>query len=402
LKRILFVDHDFGFSGATVSLEYLVSFFIKSGVQVFILTPKSDADQRRFITGGAHCISCLVANRQFLRLGLHFTDKIQSLSPKGIVFLLKEAGRVLLGTIISISAILKVRPDLVYVNEYVSLQASIAARLCRVRSVIHVRSPFLVGTFGIRRRLLSFVLLKCCDIIFAITEIESRQIERGRSNRTSIIVVPEFLGENNFQPRADIAALQSRFKLPQDKRIILLLGGIYKIKGTLDFLLSARKVLVKTSNAYFVIAGKEFTIDPEYYHECKRIAGLPEFDSNLAMLGEIQDQIDLIASCNVLVSSNTETHFSRPIIEAWAQKKPVVATDMAHNVALVDNEVNGLIVKTGNHQEMATAICNLIDDDSLAKRLGNNGYDKSRNQFESSSNVRRIFISCQELSHEAE
>jgi glycosyltransferase involved in cell wall biosynthesis len=401
LKKVLFVDHDFGFSGATVSLKYIVKFFVESGVGVHVLTPKSPIDQACYTSAGAACISSLLFNRDFLRLGFHFTDKQSLLSVKGFVFLGKELARFFLGILVAGRAILKTQPDLVYANEYVSLQASIAGKMLGKATAVHVRSPFLRGTFGIRRRLLANAVVAFNNVVFAITNFESRQIERLAYKSSNIIVVHEFLNQEDFKFEPCSETEMSRLRLPRGKKIILMLGGVYSIKGTLDFLISAEIVLAQQDNVFFAVAGKEYMFDPAYYEECKRFAAQPHLQDHVALLGEIHTKTALIGCCDMLVSSNTETHFSRPIIEAWAQKKPIVATDTEHNLSLVENELDGLIVKMGNHREMADAITRLANDNNLANRLGNRGYEKAQKQFEASTNMLKIFSVCQEITRHA-
>jgi glycosyltransferase involved in cell wall biosynthesis len=397
LKKVLFVDHDFGFSGATVSLKYIVNFFIESSISVFVLTPKSVSDQTCFTSVGATCISSSLFNHDFLRLGLHFTDKRPVTTLKGMIFLGKELARIFLGIVLVCSAIIKIKPDLVYVNEYVSLQASIAGKLLGKATAVHIRSPFVHGTFGIRGMLLANAVVAFNDVVFAITEYESKQIRRRAYKSGNVMVVHEFLDKEDFRTRICSEADRSQLKLPLDKKIITMFGGIYPIKGTLDFLLSAEIVLSRQDNVFFAIAGKEYVVDPAYYHECKRVAAQPHLQKHIVSLGEIDRKTDLIGCCTALVSSNIETHFSRPIIEAWAQKKPVVATDTEHNLNLVENEINGLIVETGNHEKMAAAVLRLVNDDVFAERLGANGYKKARTQFNAIENTKKIFLTCQGL-----
>lgn len=397
MNKVLFVDHDYGFSGATVSLKYMVKFFVESGVSVCVLTPKNVTDQACYTSVGAKCISSLVLNRDFLRLGLHFTDKQSLISIKGFIFLGKELVRLFLGILVAGRAILKTQPDLVYANEYVSIQASIAGKMLGKATAVHIRSPFLRGTFGIRRRLLANAVVAVNDIVFAITDFESDQIRRLAFMNGNILVVHEFLSQEDFRTDTCTESERSQLGLPRGKKIVIMLGGIYSIKGTLDFLESAEMVLKSHENVFFAVAGKEYMFDPAYYHECKRFAAQPHLQKHVALLGEIHNKTALIGCCDMLISSNIETHFSRPIIEAWAQKKPVVATDTEHNLGLVENEINGLIVATGNHAKMAEAIRRLTEDDAFARQLGANGYEKARTQFSAAENSKKIFLSCQEL-----
>jgi glycosyltransferase involved in cell wall biosynthesis len=99
----------------------------------------------------------------------------------------------------------------------------------------------------------------------------------------------------------------------------------------------------------------------------------------------------------VLVSPNTSTHFSRPIIEAWACGKPIVATATEHIKILVEHGTNGLIVDIGNCSGMADAIVRLLHDAAFSRELGENGRSKAQREFGSGKNTRRIYDMCNKV-----
>jgi glycosyltransferase involved in cell wall biosynthesis len=310
---------------------------------------------------------------------------------------MQEAIRLVVGFFASLFAIAKVKPDIVYINEYVSLQALFAARLLGKKTVVQVRSPFVRGMFGLRRWLLAKSLAWFGHGVFAITEYEKNQIQDISRHTAHVHVVREFLSLENFTIAIDVAAVKKNLGLPLDKKIVLMVGGIYDIKGTLDFLHAAELVLAHRSDVYFVVAGKEYDMDPAYFAECKRFAGLPHIKDSFAFKGEVLNLVDYVTCCTMLVSSNTLTHFSRPVIEAWAQKKPVVATDMEHSKYLIEHNSDGLIVKVFDHGQMADAIETLLDNEEMAGRFGENGYAKARRDYDAKKNTGTILALCNEI-----
>ncbi|MCS7120143.1 MAG: glycosyltransferase family 4 protein [Nitrososphaerota archaeon] len=64
------------------------------------------------------------------------------------------------------------------------------------------------------------------------------------------------------------------------------------------------------------------------------------------------------------------------LLEAMASGKPIVATDVACSSFSFKNEVDGLVVKAGRRDDLASAILKFLLDDSLAKICGFNAQTK--------------------------
>ncbi|WP_327188835.1 glycosyltransferase family 4 protein [Streptomyces xinghaiensis] len=77
------------------------------------------------------------------------------------------------------------------------------------------------------------------------------------------------------------------------------------------------------------------------------------------------------------VTSSLES-FGMTIVEAMRCGLPVVSTDCPHGPGeIIDNGVDGRLVPTGNADAIATALLELINDDSLRHRMGRAALDDS-------------------------
>ncbi len=77
----------------------------------------------------------------------------------------------------------------------------------------------------------------------------------------------------------------------------------------------------------------------------------------------------------VLQSSIIPESLSRIIFEAFAAKKPVIATDSGGNNELVKDNETGFLVKINNPEQMADKIDILIKDKSLRQKMGLAGFN---------------------------
>jgi len=313
---------------------------------------------------------------------------------------IKDLVKVFLGIILYRRAIRTTRADLVYVNEHAVIQASIASWLCRIPSVIHVRSQLLKGTIGFRRYLIIRSILNFNEMVFAITDKEASQLNPREHEMSKIKIVGEFLNGEQDHPVRDTVR-RSKQAMYNGKSMILMLGGVQKIKGTVDFLRAAQKVAAIFHDAIFVIAGtirkNGNRVERLHYEECSRIIEDLKQSNQVLILGEIHNAMDWVARTDVLVAVSTESHFSRPVIEAWGFSKPVIASATAHMRSLIVNGVDGILVDVGDCIGLTGAIVKLLENKTLRVALGNAGKDKAKADFDASTNTSFIVDYCERI-----
>lgn len=397
--RILFIDHDIGRSGSTVSLEYLVRAFRQRGASVTVLTPKPATVAASMRVLGANIEYLEDYGFANINLGFHFTNLPSLLGWRGVRTVINNIGKFVLGTWIAWRVIRKTDAELVYVNEYVVLQGAVAAFIGGVPAVTHVRSPFISGDVGFRRWLASRLLMLCNRRIIAITRLEADQIVARGSERDKILVVGEFMALPAAGPRTKNESRTTDGS--QATHAILMLGGVSAIKGTLDFLKAARLVCEHRDDARFTIAGKiyrhEDTRSAEYYALCAKEWSAPPLNGRLTVLGEVDNAAQLIETASILVNPSTESHFSRPVIEAWGAGTPVVATRTPHMSALISDGVDGLLVAVGDATALADSMIHILASTEIADAFVLAGRRRVAEEFDAERNVNRIVDECVSL-----
>ena len=396
-KRILFIDEDQERNGSTVSLEYLVRGFHDRGYEVLVLSWKADP---RSIAGLTPWATILDARRGVFRsitMCVHFSYTMSPWSLRGMISLGKDLVKFIGGFVLVRKAIRVHRPDLVYLNEYSVVQAAVAAFACGVPAVVHIRSQMLRGALGVRRRLMARLVLRFNKAVFAITRFEAEQLQPRPEERTKISVVGEFVP----RPPAgvpNVPVLRKGFGLPLGKTVVAMLGGIKDIKGTIDFLQAAGRIVQTHADTLFVIAGGDYRdgspAHRAYFDRCMREVESLRRGGSIFMLGEVPNPLELIAASDIIVSPSTQTHFSRPVVEAWRLGTPVIAATTEHMRDLITHEFNGLLIDAGNPLALAQAIERLLEDRTLCLRLVQKGREKAEADFDAEKNLRIIIDRC--------
>ena len=105
----------------------------------------------------------------------------------------------------------------------------------------------------------------------------------------------------------------------------------------------------------------------------------------------------LIAATDIIVFPSTVPHFARPVIEASAMAKPVIASDIGGPRELVVPDETGLLIPPDNPEQLATAIVSLLDDSEMMTQMGEKGYQRATNKFDSKVNSERTYAVYDEL-----
>jgi glycosyltransferase involved in cell wall biosynthesis len=92
--------------------------------------------------------------------------------------------------------------------------------------------------------------------------------------------------------------------------------------------------------------------------------------NKVEFLGFRRDIADLLSGIDIFTLSSLSEGTSITILEAMAAGKPVVATKVGGNPALIEDGVNGFLVPAGQPAELALALLRLAKDGRLRERIG--------------------------------
>ena len=399
-STILFVDHDRGCSGATVSMEYLIRAFSRAGWKVLVLSPKDPREAARITDAGGSVVRVKIPGMKDLALNLHSSNTNSPFRPEGLLDYAKNVIKFFVGTVVIWRVIRRSHAGLVYANEYVVIQGSVAGFMCGIPSVLHVRSLMLRGAMGLRRRVLRFLMLACNRRVFAITRLEAEQIAPSGRRSDKVVVVGEFV--DAAEPHgANRPAWRTRLGIRQEQVLVSMVGGIDPLKGSLEYLRSAGRVRSTRPDTVFVLAGpgraggsREASA---YCEECARHVEALREAGALIDLGFVDDTRDIMAGTDILVVPSTLTHFSRPVIEAWHYATPVVVSATDHMRDLVTDGTDGILYSMDDAGALDSALLRLIDSKELRLRLGRAGRKKSRDLFDADRNTQLILGYCGDL-----
>lgn len=102
--------------------------------------------------------------------------------------------------------------------------------------------------------------------------------------------------------------------------------------------------------------------------------------NNIIFLGQREDIPDLLSISNLLVASSIREGFGINIVEALASKIPVIAVDNRGHREIVENDINGFIIKN-DVNDLIDKFNRLYYDKDEYNKLKKNSYESSKKYF---------------------
>ena len=176
--------------------------------------------------------------------------------------------------------------------------------------------------------------------------------------------VPEAL-----QPER-VLALRSSLGLNRNDRVVVTIGRLDPGKSHELFIHCAAVVASRIPGIYFLVVG-----GGALESELKSLVETLGVADRVHLLGERIDATDLLSIADVCVRPGVVDGFvGVTVLEAQAQKVPVVSFDTLDVRPAVTDGVSGILVPPGDVDGLAEAIVRLLDKPDLAERIGLAGH----------------------------
>ena len=161
--------------------------------------------------------------------------------------------------------------------------------------------------------------------------------------------------------------------LCRDKEnLVVYVGRITPYKRLEDLLKAWRMVEQEHSDAELVVAGRA---EPRYLRklmELKRKLDLRRVELRTNILGE--EKKHLLAKAKILVYTSIREGWGQTVLEAAACKTPAVAYNVPGLRDSVKHMKTGILIESGDIEQLAKAVTHLLIDHELRDRLAENAY----------------------------
>jgi glycosyltransferase involved in cell wall biosynthesis len=230
-------------------------------------------------------------------------------------------------------------------------------------------------------------VIRRADTVRAVTREIAQEAAAAGVAPGRVVVVPSRCDTDFFDPdrwREAGAAVRASFPGDPASPVVGFLGSLNRSKG-LDVLVSACAITAERRPLRLAVAGAGPLREELAIAATRRTPPI-------VLLGHLPpaEVPRFLAAIDVLFVPSYDEGLPRAVLEAMAMRVPVVASKVGGIPEAIDDEVNGLLVPSGDADAFAESLTRLLDEPDLARRLGAAARQRVQAEFEARSNLRRI------------
>ncbi len=226
-----------------------------------------------------------------------------------------------------------------------------------------------------QRRLLALMerlAARFCTAIICVSEHDRRLAVQFRvAPPERLIVIHNGIDPQPFL-QADGSRVRRELGLREEEPVLAFIGRLTPQKDPLTLLQALRALPRGTA----LMVG-----DGPLRSQAERFVKRNGLCGRVIFTGARTDIPDLLAASDLFILSSRWEGLPLVIIEAMMAARPVVATCVGGVPELVEEGVNGFLVRPGDPQALAEAIARLLKDPGMRRRFGLAGQQKALRSF---------------------
>lgn len=261
----------------------------------------------------------------------------------------------------------------------------IAAWKARVPRVIHTCNGFYFfhRSSALRKRLVlaaeRFAARRCHLVVFVNAEDLALASAKKVVGPGKAKLVYNGVDMTRFHPGEE-PGLRQELGIPAEAVVIGYLGEIRKEKNLEVLIRAAARLLPRHPHLYLVLAG-DASREPKEPARLQRLASRLGLGERLILTGFRRDPERMHRLFDIYVLPSSGEGFGVTLIEAMASGKPVIACRVRGLREIIENGMEGLLVRDGNPEELADAISFLLESPEAVRNITERALVKVGREF---------------------
>jgi glycosyltransferase involved in cell wall biosynthesis len=291
----------------------------------------------------------------------------------------------------------RIKPDVIlHYTIKPNVYGTLAAAFLGIPAVNNVCG---LGTVFLKRGMVSFI----AKLLYRVSFRFARKVYFQNPDDLNLFIDEKLVPEKlvDLLPGSGID-LQKFTPAPYKRNstfTFLLISRLITDKGVLEYIEAVKKLKATGLEAKFQVLG---AIDEE--HTCgiaRKVIESWIHAGTIEYLGTTEDVRPFIQQADCIVLPSYREGTPRVLLEAASSSKPIVATDVPGCRQVVENQVNGLLCKLKDADDLAEKMYTMTRfDDQQLKTFGYNGRVKMETTFEESRVVNKYLQILQQMRSE--
>jgi N,N'-diacetylbacillosaminyl-diphospho-undecaprenol alpha-1,3-N-acetylgalactosaminyltransferase len=275
----------------------------------------------------------------------------------------------------------------------VSILASRAQKSAGIKNIICSVSGlgYVYAGKGLKYKFLQFIVNRCYYLVFNICKkvifqnpddlqffLNKKIIKKERVE----LIMGSGVDSDYFQKeKADIGVVEEikRQLGLNGETIVVMISRLLWQKGVREFVEASEKM--RNMKVKFVLVGPIDKESPDYVPS-KNISEWEE-KGLIQYLGDRKDIREILFLSDIFVfPSYYREGIPKVLLEAGAMEKPIVAADNVGTREIVEDGINGFLVRPQKSQDLSESIVKLVENTDLRQRFGVASRQKILQQFD--------------------
>ncbi|MFN9067728.1 MAG: glycosyltransferase family 4 protein [Bdellovibrionales bacterium] len=184
----------------------------------------------------------------------------------------------------------------------------------------------------------------------------------------SIYTLPYGLELSDFKGIDDPNEVKKKWNLPENSQLAVTFSDLNEIQEILHLLSGFEKVAVKKPSSYLLIIGNGPLYKQVEFEILQKALG-----SRVLLLGAIaEDQaLDLVGISDVYINlSSRTTGFETSLIEAMAQKKVIIGSEVSPISHIIEDGVDGFLLRPADRETLSNLLIEIFSGAIPTQELG--------------------------------
>lgn len=204
------------------------------------------------------------------------------------------------------------------------------------------------------------------DAIVAVSEAVRDSVARIiKPAAAKVRVIGNAPSPRKYEATRTSEAVRRDLGLDSASSVVLFLGRLAEEKGWRYLIEAVPALLSRVPAVVTLFAGEGPDREP-----LEALASRAGVAGHIRLLGNRDDVADLLAAADVVCLPSVREGSSLALLEAMAAGRPVVASGIAANRAVVDHEITGLLVPSSDPARLAGSLATILSDPERAGKMG--------------------------------
>lgn len=196
------------------------------------------------------------------------------------------------------------------------------------------------------------------------------------------------ISHNNYKTKK---IMKSRLNIPNDSKVIGMVGRINSWKGQSDFVGAVNQLFRENKNIHAVMVGSVFEGEEFRFEELNNEIDKTIFPNQIHIVQFTEDIADFYSLFDVFVLPSTRPDpFPTVVLEAMANRLPIVAYNHGGITEMIEDKKSGYLVDVGQIEKLAESISDLVNNDQQRKLIGEAAYFRQMSLFNKKNFVKKF------------